>query len=129
MYNFKTLGRHVLVEYYNCDSECLKSPALIERVMNQAALAANATIVASNFHHFDPLGVSGTVIIAESHLMIHTWPEYGFAAADFFTCGNIDPWKSLKHLEKALKAEFSESVEIPRGLTKKIKKYVEKRKN
>ena len=123
MYKLRPLGRHILVEYYNCDSESLKDPAFIEREMKQAALAAKATIVTSDFHHFNPWGVSGAVIIAESHLTIHTWPEYGFASADFFTCGDIDPWKSFEYLEKALKAEFSESVELLRGLTEKIKKH------
>ena len=123
MYNLKTLGRHISVEYYNCDPEVLKDPTFIEREMNQAAIEAKAVIVESKFHHFSPWGVSGAVIIAESHLTIHTWPEYGFASADFFTCGDIDPWKSFEYLEKRLKAESSESVEIPRGLTSKIQKH------
>jgi len=123
MYNLKTLGRHILVEYYNCDPEILKDPIRIEKEMNQAAIEAKATIVESNFHHFNPWGVSGAVIVAESHLTIHTWPEYGFASADFFTCGDIDPWKSFEYLEQVLKAEISESVEIPRGLTAKIQKH------
>jgi len=123
MYNLKTLGRHILVEYYNCDPEVLKDPELIEREMKQASLEAKATIVESVFHHFSPWGVSGAVIVEESHLTIHTWPEYGFASADFFTCGDIDPWKSFEYLEKILKAELSESVEIPRGLTAKIQKH------
>jgi len=123
MYNLKTLGRHILVEYYNCDPEILKDPAFIEKEMKQAALEAKATIVESVFHHFNPWGVSGAVIVEESHLTIHTWPEYGFASADFFTCGDIDPWESFEYLEKVLKAEFSESVEIPRGLTAKIRKH------
>jgi len=123
MYQVKTLGRHILVEYYNCDSEVLKDPKFIEKSMNDAALEAKATIVDSVFHHFNPWGVSGAVIVAESHLTIHTWPEYGFASADFFTCGDIDPWQSFEHLERVLGAEFSESVEIPRGLTAKIQKH------
>ena len=123
VHNVKTLGRHILVEYYNCDAEVLKDPNFIEREMRQAALEAKATIVTSDFHHFKPWGVSGAVIVAESHLTIHTWPEYGFAACDFFTCGDIDPWESFEYLEKVLKAEFSESVEIPRGLTAKIRKH------
>lgn len=123
MHKVETLGRHILVEYYNCDPEILKDPAFIEQEMNQAALAAQAKIVESKFHHFNPWGVSGAVIVAESHLTIHTWPEYGFASADFFTCGDIDPWKSFEYLEKVLKAELSESVEIPRGLTAKIQKH------
>ncbi len=120
---FETLGRHILVEYYNCDEEVLKNPKLIEEFMNNSALNAKATIVDSVFHHFNPWGVSGAVIIAESHLTIHTWPEYGYAAADFFTCGDIDPWKSFELLEELLKAERSESTEIPRGLTSKIQKF------
>jgi len=123
MHQVETLGRHILVEYYNCDPDILKDPRFIERSMNEAALEAKATIVESAFHHFNPWGISGAVIIAESHLTIHTWPEYGFASADFFTCGDIDPWKSFEYLEKVLQSEFSESIEIPRGLTAKIKKH------
>ncbi|MCL1935722.1 MAG: adenosylmethionine decarboxylase [Defluviitaleaceae bacterium] len=126
MQKVKTLGRHILVEYYNCDSEVLKNPRFIEEYMNEAALTAKATIVESVFHHFNPWGVSGAIIVAESHLTIHTWPEYGFASCDFFTCGDIDPWESFEYLEKVLKAEFSESVEIPRGLTSKIQKHSKK---
>ena len=123
MHKVETLGRHILVEYYNCDPEVLKDPEFIEREMRQAALEAKATIVTSDFHHFAPWGVSGAVIVAESHLTIHTWPEYGFASCDFFTCGDIDPWESFSYLEKVLKAEISESIEIPRGLTAKIQKH------
>ena len=123
MDNKRSLGRHILVEYYNCDPEILKNPALIEKKLVQAALEAKATIVTSKFHHFSPWGVSGVVIVAESHLAIHTWPEYEFAAVDFFTCGDIEPWKSFSYLEKVLKAEFSESEEIPRGLMTKIRKH------
>jgi len=123
MKNLKALGRHILVEYYNCDPEILKDPIFIEREMNHAALAAHAAVVESKFHHFSPWGVSGAVLIAESHLTIHTWPEYGFAAADFFTCGDLDPWRSFAYLEKVLKAEFCESVEVSRGLTARIKEH------
>jgi len=123
LHQVETLGRHILVEYYNCDPEILKNPRLIEQQMNQAALESKATIVESVFHHFNPWGVSGAVIVAESHLTIHTWPEYGFASADFFTCGDINPWASFEYLEKILKSEFSESIEIPRGLTAKIQKH------
>lgn len=126
MHKITTLGRHILVEYYNCDPEILKDPERIEKEMKQAAIQAKATIVESVFHHFSPWGVSGAVIVEESHLTIHTWPEYGFASADFFTCGDIDPWESFEYLENILKAELSESVEIPRGLTAKIRKHAKK---
>ncbi len=120
---FNTLGRHILVEYYNCNSEKLVDPDFIEQHMVEAAVRAKATVVTSDFHHFKPYGVSGAVIISESHLTIHTWPEYGYAAVDLFTCGEIDPWLGFDYLEKIFESERSESIEIPRGMTDKIRKF------
>ena len=120
----ETLGRHILVEFYNCNEEKMRDSAFVEKAMNEAAVTANATIVNSVFHHFNPYGVSGAVIISESHLAIHTWPEYGYAAVDVFTCGeNINPWVAFDHLEKEFEAEKSESTEIPRGMVEKIRKF------
>lgn len=122
----KTLGRHILIEYYDGDEEIFSSPEKIEELMNEAARRSNATIVKSIFHHFNPYGVSGAVVIQESHLTIHTWPEYGYAAVDIFTCGeSVDPWEAFYFLEKEFKAKKSETTEFPRGLTEKIKKYSE----
>lgn len=120
----ETLGRQILIEFYNCNEETMASPELIEKYMNEAARIAEATIVDSVFHHFNPYGVSGAVIISESHLAIHTWPEYGYAAVDVFTCGDkINPWKAFDYLEKVFEADRSESTEIPRGMTEKIRKF------
>lgn len=122
--NIEQLGRHILVEYYNCDKELLKNHEAIEEFMNQAAREANATIVTSCFHKFNPWGVSGAVIIQESHLTIHTWPEYGYASVDLFTCGDtVNPWDAFKYLEKVLKSDRSESTEVSRGLVDKIKTF------
>ncbi|UOB20164.1 adenosylmethionine decarboxylase [Macrococcus armenti] len=119
-----TLGRHVLIEYYNCDKEILKDHDKVEAIMNEAARVSGATIVESCFHTFNPYGVSGAVIISESHLTIHTWPEYGYASVDVFTCGDtVDPWRAEDFLQKALKAELSDSYEIGRGMADKIHKY------
>jgi S-adenosylmethionine decarboxylase len=118
------LGRHILVEFYNCDKEILNSHALIEKYMNEAAKKANATIVQSCFHMFNPWGVSGAVIIQESHLTIHTWPEYGYASVDLFTCGDsVNPWKAFDYLRDMLKAERDETTEIARGIVDKIKRF------
>ncbi|WP_297404780.1 adenosylmethionine decarboxylase [uncultured Cetobacterium sp.] len=120
----ETLGRHILVEFYNCKEEVLKDPILIEKYMNEAAVLSNATIVQSVFHHFNPYGVSGAVIISESHLAIHTWPEYGYAAVDVFTCGDtINPWTAFKYLEEMFGADRSESIEVPRGMVEKIRNF------
>ncbi len=118
------LGRHILVEYYNCDQEILKDHNLIERMMVDAATKANATVVQSVFHLFNPWGVSGAVVISESHLTIHTWPEFGYAAVDLFTCGDsVNPWVAFDYLNDELKAERSESMEVTRGMVDKIKAY------
>ena len=111
----------------------MKNPEIIEKRMNEAARVANATIVQSVFHHFNPYGVSGAVIISESHLAIHTWPEYGYAAVDIFTCGDkINPWTAFKFLEDVLnfksdpdvfEADRSESIEVPRGMVEKIRNF------
>lgn len=121
--NMNALGRHIIVEYYNCNEDILKNPDLISEYMQTAAVKSKATIVESVFHHFNPWGVSGAVIISESHLAIHTWPEFGFAAVDLFTCGDIDPWKGFDYLEQVFEAQRSESIEMPRGMTEKIRKY------
>ena len=120
------LGRHILVEYYNCDREILKDHELIEKFMCEAAERANATIVTSCFHKFNPWGVSGAVIIQESHLTIHTWPEYGYASVDLYTCGDtVNPWDGFNYLEDVLRAGRSESTEIARGMVEKIKQFSE----
>ncbi|MEQ8154478.1 MAG: adenosylmethionine decarboxylase [Clostridiaceae bacterium] len=118
------LGRHILIEYYNCNKETLKDHEIIEKYMREAAIKSKATIVTSCFHRFNPWGVSGAVIIQESHLTIHTWPEYGYASVDLYTCGDtINPWDAFNYLEEVLEAERSESTEIARGIVEKIKNY------
>lgn len=85
--------------------------------MTEAAVVCGATVVQKNFHHFSPYGVSGVVIIAESHLAIHTWPEYGYAAVDLFTCGaTCDPKAAYDYLQEALGAGSAFYSELKRGL-------------
>jgi S-adenosylmethionine decarboxylase proenzyme len=84
--------------------------------MNQAAVHAGAKVVASAFHTFNPHGVSGVIVIAESHLSIHTWPEYGYAAVDIFTCGDIvNPWKAFEFLKDSLNSAHFSTMEMKRG--------------
>jgi len=91
----------------------------IHAMMIGAAKAARATIMESAFHRFEPQGVSGTVILAESHLSIHTWPEKGYAAMDFYTCGDhTDPWLACDHAAKLLDAQSILTTEIKRGIEK-----------
>lgn len=116
----KYLGKHYILELYDCPAELLSDPTFISEQMNAAAMEMQATIVESNFHHFNPYGVSGVIIIKESHLTIHTWPEYGYAAIDIFTCGKIYMEKGIDYLKKALKAQGAEVKKMGRGAVEKF---------
>ncbi len=111
-----SLGRHLLVELTGCDAGRLEDVAHVRTAMVEAALASGALVVGESFHHFSPHGVSGVVVISESHLAIHTWPEYGFAAIDLFTCGDtVDPWEAFDRLKAAFQAETTSVMEVRRG--------------
>lgn len=119
----KALGRHILVEFLNCNADIMNDVAAIENSMVEAAQIAGATVINSTFHHFSPYGVSGVVVIQESHLAIHTWPEYRYAAVDLFTCGDsVDPWVSFEYLKKAFEASRYSALEMNRGSTHILKK-------
>ncbi|MCD6133300.1 MAG: adenosylmethionine decarboxylase [Deltaproteobacteria bacterium] len=113
----RALGRHILVEYFNCDRELLNDPVRLESCLKEAAVKTGAHILSSTFRTFEPHGVSGVVIVAESHLAIHTWPEYGILLGDFFTCGEqANPWKAHEYLKNILKPTRSMEREILRGI-------------
>ncbi len=113
------LGRQLMVEYLNCSSALLNDIQHIRQSMLNAAKATGATVVGEVFHQFSPYGISGVVVIAESHLAIHTWPEYGYAAVDLFTCGTeIDPYKGFEFLKTALQSGHFEVREFARGQIK-----------
>ena len=110
------LGRHLLAELKTCEASRLADLPLVQEAMVQAARVSGATVVTQSFHHFAPLGISGVVVVAESHLAIHTWPEHCFAAVDYFTCGKgVDPLAAIHHLRLALGAQEWSLREIPRG--------------
>jgi len=89
----------------------------VRNVMESAAREANAEILKVAFHRFQPQGVSGVVVIAESHLSIHTWPESGYAAVDFYTCGDhTDPWRACEYAAQKLGATSMLTTEVKRGI-------------
>lgn len=113
----QALGRQILVEFYDCDRDVLNQTDTIREAMIEGVRRSGATIVSDSFHTFSPHGVSGVVVIAESHVTIHTWPEHGYAAVDIFTCGEtIDPWIIQKYLERNFAASNVSSMELKRGL-------------
>jgi S-adenosylmethionine decarboxylase len=112
----KTLGHHSLIELSGCDPEKLKRVAGVRRAMLEAARRANGTIVKAVFHAFSPWGVSGVVVIAESHLTIHTWPEHGYAAVDVFSCSpKLKQAEVRKWLAKEFVAQRTKTVRLRRG--------------
>lgn len=112
----KALGRHVLVEAYECNPELLDDIQFLQEAMVEAATRTGAEVVDVVFRKFQPYGVSGVVVISESHLAIHTWPEYGYAAIDLFTCGETaDPWKAFSYLTEVLESKKVTTLEVQRG--------------
>jgi S-adenosylmethionine decarboxylase len=111
------LGRHLLIELQDCDREALNDLGFLRDTMVSAAVDCGATVLGESFHRFSPQGVSGVVVIAESHLSIHTWPEYGYAAADIFTCGTtVEPARAAGVLIEKLGARNHSLKEIQRGV-------------
>lgn len=108
-------GLHLLVEIW--DGQNLADPKKIEIILRDAANASQASILHSHMHHFSPFGgVSGVVLLAESHISIHTWPERNYAAIDIFMCGNCDPHLAIPVLKKGFKAPDLKVTEIRRGI-------------
>lgn len=111
------LGKHLLVDLRDCNTEAIRDLKAVRDALVEAAKAASATIVDISFHEFSPFGISGMVVIAESHLSIHTWPEYGYAAVDIFTCGDlIKPEAAAAFLIERFGSRNPLVVEMKRGI-------------
>ena len=111
------LGRHLLLELKNCNAEVLNDLTIIRNCLTETAEQIGATVVNQSFHKFSPFGISGVVIVAESHLCIHTWPEYGYASVDVFTCGeSIDPKRAINLLTEKFGSKESSFLELKRGV-------------
>ena len=112
----QALGTNLMVELQECSSEILNDIILVEEAMVAAAKIAGATVVEAHFHEFKPIGVSGFVVITESHLAIHTWPEHRYAAVDIFTCGQVlQPERAAQELVERFECKSSTMFEVKRG--------------
>ena len=115
--SLRFLGTHLLLELKDCDPKILNNLDKVRNAMDFAAKKAKATIVDVSFHEFNPFGISGMVVMAKSHLSIHTWPEYNYAAVDIFTCGKlIKPKVAANCLVRKLKSKDHSSKKIRRGV-------------
>lgn len=104
----ESLGEHYLIELYDCDPDILDDLNAVKDIMLDAAKKSGATVIKEFLHKFSPQGVSGVVVIAESHLAIHTWPENRYAAVDFFTCGKkVRPLVAYECLKKEFDSKNS----------------------
>ncbi|MCH8897434.1 MAG: adenosylmethionine decarboxylase [Chloroflexi bacterium] len=111
------LGKHLLLELKECNPQLLNDLDYIRNSLLRAAEDLGVHVVGESFHQFSPQGVTGILSIAESHISIHTWPEYGYAAADIFTCGSsFQPLQAAEILIEQLESKDQDITEIPRGL-------------
>ena len=111
------LGRHLLIELKDCNVEVLNDLGFLKRCLHDAADQIGATVVNECYHEFSPQGISGVLVISESHICIHTWPEHGYAAVDIFTCGNsVKPELAVNPLVEKLGAKSSSFIELKRGI-------------
>ena len=111
------LGRHLLLDLKDCNEVVLNDLDFLKNCLNEAAIQCGATVVGESFYHFSPCGVSGVVNIAESHISVHTWPEYRYAAVDVFTCGDsVKPEKAVRLIAERLEAKNQSLIELRRGI-------------
>lgn len=112
------LGTHIIAEFFGCDH--LNDLAIVRKGLLDAAHVCGATVLGTHFHTFEPQGLTGYVLLAESHISVHTWPEYGYAAVDVYTCGLMETKRAVEHLKGVFKAERVESQTINRGDTREL---------
>jgi S-adenosylmethionine decarboxylase len=111
----KKMGTHLVVDAWQAPGDLLNDPERIRRAMIDAIDAGEATLIDLCVHQFSPHGVTATATLAESHIAIHTWPEYGYFAADLFFCGRGKPQEAMKLLQTALQAKQMTMRETDRG--------------
>ena len=115
-HDFRPAGQHLLADLYGSDAFLLTDAAGIDALLRGAAQAAGARILHSHFHTFGPgAGITGVLLLAESHISLHTWPEDGFAAADIFMCGQARPELALEVITAALRPAAQDVRTLVRG--------------
>jgi S-adenosylmethionine decarboxylase proenzyme len=129
-----TFARHLLVELDGCDRAVLDDEQKVRALMRRAAEAAGASVVSETFHRYAPQGLTGVVVIEESHFSVHTWPECGYAAIDFYTCGECAPERAADVLKEGFGAQRVETMLVERGLrgasgSLRVERHVEERGN
>ena len=111
-----TLGKHIILEMWGCCKDTIDNVEVVREILVKATESVKATLVDVVCHRFSPYGVTGVAILAESHIAVHTWPEYGYAAADIFICGSaINPLNAASYMTEAFYAKETSFLEPKRG--------------
>ncbi|MCD6341562.1 MAG: adenosylmethionine decarboxylase [Thaumarchaeota archaeon] len=120
MAKMKVLGRHIIAELHGCDPGLLTDLEQTIEILREAVRVSGASYLGEFYRVFEPWGgLTAIVALAESHISIHTWPEYRYAALDIFTCGETaDPWKAYEYVVEAYKPEKVNVTEVKRGLVR-----------
>ena len=114
---YQSMGHHYIVEASGCDPKIISSIEKVQQILVKASEISGAQVWAISVSRFPPNGVSGVIVISESHISTHTWPEYGYGALDFYTCGDaVDPEKGIFYAVEAFGASTSHITEITRGI-------------
>jgi len=116
----ENLGTHLILDAWECPRNLLDDPEHIRRTLIEAVRCGGATLIHLHVHQFSPHGVTGTATLAESHVAIHTWPEYDYFAADLFFCGAGHPHRAVETLTEAMKAKKVRIREIKRGVEEPV---------
>lgn len=115
------LGKHIIADIRVVNREILSDINFFRKLIYQSAIKANLKIIGESYYKFDKTGgFSYVLFIAESHIAIHTWPEYGYAALDIFTCGDkAKPWEAFNYIIQNLNVERINVMELKRGILEK----------
>jgi S-adenosylmethionine decarboxylase len=116
MQGFDTVGAHVLADFWGCQFGKLDDAKLLMGSLRQAAGKANMTILGERSHKFDPQGFTGILLLSESHISIHTYPERGYAAIDVYTCGGGMTRRAIDYLKEVLQPKYVREMHVCRGL-------------
>lgn len=116
MDEMKSLGKHLILELWDCQG--LNSMELVEQALRQSAEACKATLLDLNIHPFSPVGITGVAVLSKSHVLIHTWPELGYAAVDIFICEeDVEPSAALPVFQNIFSPSHIQALEVKRGVS------------
>jgi len=118
----ENLGTHLILDYYGCSFEDLNDVDKLTGILEESVTKSGATLIKTVLHKFEPQGISGVLILAESHIAVHTWPEHGYAAFEIFMCGDVaEPGEAHRYIADMLQPRSVDVKIVVRGVMERIK--------